>query len=77
MKLSPFSKNLTCANYGIYAVTCVICHEQYVGQTMNKFSMRWASHHSSWNKVDSKGDKDQIVFLPHYSKSHGTVNKSL
>ena len=31
------NQNLTCANYGIYAATCVICNEQYVGQTKNKF----------------------------------------
>jgi len=25
------NQNLTCANYGIYAVTCLICQKQYVG----------------------------------------------
>ena len=30
--------SLTCADFGIYVATCVICHEQYVGQTSNKFS---------------------------------------
>jgi len=39
----PLNQNLTCANFGIYAATCVICHEQYVGQTKNKFSKRWSS----------------------------------
>jgi len=31
----PLSLNqkLTCANHGIYVATCVICHEQYIGQT--------------------------------------------
>ena len=37
-KTFPLNKHLTCANFGIYIVTCVICHEQYVGQTSNKFS---------------------------------------
>jgi len=26
--------------YGIFVITCVICHENYVGQTSNKFSVR-------------------------------------
>ena len=32
-KIFPLNQNLTCAKYGICAVTCVICHEKYVGQT--------------------------------------------
>jgi len=32
--------SLTCADFGIYVVTCVMCHEQYLGQTSNKFSKR-------------------------------------
>ena len=35
------NQSLTCADFGIYVATCVICHEQYVGQTSNKFSKRW------------------------------------
>jgi len=41
---------LTYANHGIYVATCFICHEQYVGQTKNKFSTRWTSHRSNWNR---------------------------
>jgi len=40
-KTFPLKQNLTCANYSIYVATCVICHWQYVGQTSNKFFMRW------------------------------------
>jgi len=29
-KTFPLNQNLTCADYGIYVATCVLCHEQYV-----------------------------------------------
>jgi len=45
-------------------------------QTMNKFSVRWSLHRSTWNKPDSKSDKHQTALLWHNLKSHGTVNKS-
>jgi len=73
-KLNP---SLTCANFGIYVETCVICHEQYVGQTSNKFSKRWSAHCSNWNKQDCKteSDKDQMALSRHYSENHGTIHK--
>ena len=38
-KTFKLNQSLTCsADFGIYVATCVICHEQYVGQTSNKFS---------------------------------------
>ena len=39
-KTKTFKLNqcLTCEDFGIYVATCVICHEQCVGQTSNKFS---------------------------------------
>jgi len=49
-KTFPLNQKLTCANHGFYVATCVICDEQYVGQTKNKFSMRWSSHRS--NRTD-------------------------
>ena len=73
-KLNP---SLTCADFGIYVATCVICHEQYVGQTSNKFSKRWSAHRSNWNKQDCKTDrdKDQMALSRHCSENHGTINK--
>jgi len=55
----------------------VICHEQYVGQTSNKFSKRWSAHRSNRNKQDCKtnSDKDQMALSRNYSENHGTVNK--
>jgi len=46
-KTFPLNQNLTCPNYGIYVATCVLCHEQYVGQTKNKYSKRWSAHRSN------------------------------
>ena len=34
-------QSLNCRNYGIYVANCVNCNAQYVGQTKNKFSVRW------------------------------------
>jgi len=76
-KTFKLNQSLTWADFGIYVVTCVICHEQYVGQTSNKFSKRWSGHCSNWNKQDCKtdSDKDQMALLRHYSENHGTINK--
>jgi len=71
----PLSQNSTRANYGNYVTICVMCHEQYVGQTMNKFSKRWSSHRSSWNRPNCIIDKDEVALSRHYSVFHGIVNK--
>jgi len=34
------------------------CHQQYDGQTVNKFSTGWSSHPSSWNKPDIRDDSE-------------------
>ena len=76
-KTFKLNQRLTCADFGIYVATCVICHEQYVGQTSNKFSKRWSAHRSNWNKQDCKtdSDKDQMALTRHCSENHGTINK--
>ena len=76
-KTFKLNQSLTCANFGIYVATCVICHEQYFGQTSNKFSNRWSAHRSNWNKQDCKtdSDKNQMALSRHYSDNHGTINK--
>jgi len=63
-KTFKLNQSLTCADFGIYVTTCVICHEQYVGETGNKFSKRWSAHRSNWNKQYCKtdSDKDQMAF---------------
>jgi len=75
-KTFPLNQKLTCANHGIYVATCVICDEQYVGQTKNKFSTRWSSHRSNWNRLNCEIDenyKDKVALLRHFSESHGDV----
>ena len=78
-KTFKLNQSLTCADFGIYVATCVICHVQYVGQTSNKCFKRWSAHRSNWNtqycKTDS--DKDQKALSRHYSENHGTINKHL
>jgi len=76
-KTFKLNQSLTCADFVIYVATCVICHEQYVGQTSNKFSKRWSAHNNNWNKQHCKtdSDKDQMALSRHYSENHGTINK--
>ena len=76
-KTFKLNQSLTRADFGIYVATCVICHEQYVGQTSKKFSKRCSAHRSNWNKQDCKtdGDKDQMALSRHYSKNRSTINK--
>jgi len=76
-KTFKLNQSLTCADFGIYVATSVICHEQYVGQTSNKFFKRWSAHRSTWNKQDYKTDsvKDQMALSRHYSEKHGTISK--
>ena len=78
-KTFKLNQSLTSADFGIYVATCVICHEQYVGQTSNKFSKRLSAHRSNWNKQDCKTDreKDQMALSRHYSENHGTIKKHL
>jgi len=77
-KTFPLNQKLACANHGIYVATCVICHEQYVGQTKNKFSTRWSSHHSNWNRPNCEIDennKDKVALLRHFSRFHSDVSR--
>ena len=74
-KLFPLRQMLTCANYGIYVVTCKLCGEQYVGQTSNKFSKRWNSHRSSWNTVNLSNDQEQVPLLHHVVHEHKIEKK--
>jgi len=36
-KTSSLNHNRACANYGIYVTTCMICNQQYVGQSIKNF----------------------------------------
>jgi len=70
-KTSQLKQNWTCANYDIYLATCVICHEQYVGQ--------WSSHRSNWNKPNceiDKNNKDKVALSWCFPEFHN-VNKPL
>jgi len=77
-KTFKLTQSLTCADFGIYVATFVICHEQYVGQTSNKFSKRWSAHRNNWNKQDCKtdSDKDQMALSRDYSENHGTTKQA-
>ena len=61
-----------------YLCSCVTCHEQYVRQTKNKFSPRWSSHRSNWNRPDCEIDennKDKVALSRHFSEFHSNADK--
>ena len=60
---------------GDYVATCVICREQYVGQSKNKFSKRWWSHRDVDNKLDNTDDSDLTALSRFYSVFHGVIYK--
>ena len=63
-------QNLTCANYGIYAAQCKLCNEFYVGQTKNKFSVRWSSHRTFWKTKNTANNTDKAALLLHFHNHH-------
>ena len=62
--------------YGIYGAECKICQELYIGQTKNKFSVRWNSHRAKWKNLcsskinDFKDNTDEAAMFSHYRKFH-------
>jgi len=72
---AALNQNPTCARYAIYVATCAICNQQYVAQTVNKFSKRWSAHRRAWNKLDERENNDQMTLLRHCTVFHGIINK--
>ena len=66
-------QRLSCTNYGVYVATCCICHEQYVGQTKNRFSVRWTAHRNSWKTFDISAKGDKAALLKHYNLCHPLI----
>ena len=66
-------ERLTCRDFGIYVANCRLCKEQYVGQTMNTFSIRWNQHRMQWNKRvtrNSNKHNDNVALRKHFEKFH-------
>ena len=66
-------QKLNCKNYGIYVAECKNCDMQYVGQTINKFSVRWTAHRSNWNKFKFEENNDKAALLKHYANYHEEI----
>ena len=66
-KIFALKQTSECSNYGIYVATCRLCHKQYIGQTINKFSKRWCHHRFKfkYDKID-----DKAALLHHYHTFH-------
>jgi len=78
-------QNLNCSNYGIYSAQCNICKDIYVGQTKNKFSVRWSSHRHFWNNNQKKHtgnnkqnhnlNKDRAALFNHFLIKHKDITQ--
>ena len=69
-KIFSLKQTLDCSNYGIYVATCGLCHKQYVGQTINKFSKRWCHHRFIWNQFKYDNIDDKATLFHHYHTLH-------
>ena len=69
-KIFALKQTLHYSKYGGYVATCRLCHKQYIGQTINKFSKCWCHHRFIWNqfKYDNIGDK--AALLHHFHTFH-------
>jgi len=48
----------------------MICYQQYVGQTVNRFSMRYSVHQGTWNKPHNQ----LVLTRRRYTVFHGILN---
>ena len=76
--------SLKCTDYGIYGAKCRKCGDFYVGQTVNKFSVRWNGHRQAWEnminkkvKLDPNNLKDEQALYLHYRRKHQEVENGL
>ena len=75
-------QKINCKDTGIYAARCKVCREIYVGQTSNRFSVRWNGHRSAWKEITDKGrhgykdsveNSDKCALFLHYAKHHEEI----
>ena len=64
------TQRLTCDNYVIYAAQCKLCHQIYVGQTKNKFSIGWTNHRTFWKNSNTQNHTDKTALLVHFHNYH-------
>ena len=71
-----FAQRLTCANYGTYAAQCKLCHQIYLGQTKNKFSIIWTNHCTFWKSKKTQNYTDKAALLLHFHNYHKNLISS-
>ena len=60
----------------VYLLTCKVCKKQYVGQTTDKFRLRWNNYKTCQKKAMSNRAHTQAFFHSHFlsEKHHGLIN---
>ena len=64
------TRRLTCDNYRIYAAQRKMCHQIYVGQTENIFSIRLANHRTFSKSSNAQTHSHKAVLLLHFHNYH-------
>ena len=67
-KIIQLKQNLNCTNFCIYTACCNICSEMYIGETINRVSVRWNIHRHIWNS--NTLDSQKAALSIHYHKNH-------
>ena len=67
-------QQLNCTNFGIYAAQCKLCSNYYIGQSKNRFSLRWNGHRHTWNSCSLENEKAALYI--HYHNHHSNQIKS-
>ena len=74
----PIYQSISCQDFGIYVVTCRICGQQYVGQTITTFAKRWAQHRAVWKQPGNNNNNDRASLRLHYTNNHNDkINKDI
>ena len=72
-KYLNLKQKLNCKNYGIYVAECKNCDMQYVGQTKNKFSVRWLHTDRIGTNLNFEENNDKAALLKHYANYHEEI----
>ena len=67
-------QNLNCTNYGIYAACCNISSKIYIGQTINRFFLRWNTHRHNWNNNTLDSEKAALSIRYHLNHTDFPYN---
>ena len=69
-KIFALKQTLDCLSYDINVAMCRLCHKQYIGQTISKFSKRRCQHRFIWNQFKYDNIDPKAALLHRYHTFH-------